>query len=506
MGPVILKENDLPKVDMANDEDFMDIINLENLDDVVENGHAFRGIEELAIAILNAFRENINGDDIIPNGDAFRGNINRENGDDIIPNGDACRRNINRENGDDIIPNGDAFRGNINRENGDDIIPNDDAFRGNINRENGDDIIPNDDAFRGNINRENGDDIIPNDVFKGFNHFQVYTTPDDNIFAENNENEDNKPSLHMLLFAPTLEHIKNILYNALHQFFDEFEIAVVSCPCLTKPPYGFAAAGLSGNTGILQMGDVGNFISIPQTNLIFDIQSILSSYYYDFFVVGSGFAAKPFMPYNGHLIINAILSANSTNVINNGSIVYENADTGQKISQIINDPNQMKCVLGNFYFSEGKPGMVIKMRVKGRKTLYEFLSLIQSSLYFCCPYEIGLGGIITINGGRTILYITPEKDPEWFIPNMQVTRWLKLHELNCMDLITVGTLINFPSFRRQNSDGSRVIGTRYRFNTFSNSEAVGEFCKDITPDEIEYICYFNIAKEYIFKSDKHFHF
>ncbi|XP_029674828.1 ester hydrolase C11orf54 homolog [Formica exsecta] len=150
-----------------------------------------------------------------------------------------------------------------------------------------------------------------------------------------------------------------VLYISLQQFFDEFEIAVVSCPCLSRPPYDFAAVGLSGNTGILQMGDINNIIPIPQTDLIFDIQSILSSYCYDFFVIGSGFAAKPLMPYNGYLIINAIISANFTNVINNSCIVYEDANTGQRISQIINDPNQIKCsMLGNFYFSEGRRGMV----------------------------------------------------------------------------------------------------------------------------------------------------
>lgn len=38
-----------------------------------------------------------------------------------------------------------------------------------------------------------------------------------------------------------------VLYVGLHQLFDEFEINVVSCPCLTRPPYNLAAVGKKYN-------------------------------------------------------------------------------------------------------------------------------------------------------------------------------------------------------------------------------------------------------------------
>ncbi|XP_029674839.1 ester hydrolase C11orf54 homolog [Formica exsecta] len=245
------------------------------------------------------------------------------------------------------------------------------------------------------------------------------------------------------------------------------------------------------------MGDVHNIAPISQTDLIFDIRPILSSYCYDFFVIGSGFAAKPSMPYNGHLTINAIISANPTNILNNSRIVYEDANTERIRSQTVNDPNQIKCsMFGNFFFSEGRRGMMIKIRAKGRKTIYNLTSLIQYSLYFHCRYPIGLGVVLEIDGGKMLLYITPENYPEWFTPNMDFDRWLKLYQFDCINLIAIGALTNL--LMTQRSHGCQTLANPYRFNIFPNYETGGEFCFDMTPDETEYIGYFNIAQRIYF--------
>lgn len=38
-----------------------------------------------------------------------------------------------------------------------------------------------------------------------------------------------------------------VLYAGLHQLFDEFEIKIAKCPCLTRPPYNLAAVGKKRN-------------------------------------------------------------------------------------------------------------------------------------------------------------------------------------------------------------------------------------------------------------------
>ncbi|KAL6419122.1 hypothetical protein ACFW04_011559 [Cataglyphis niger] len=153
-------------------------------------------------------------------------------------------------------------------------------------------------------------------------------------------------------------HHHTILYVALNPYFEELEIEVVSCPCLTRAPYNLAAAGLSGSTGILRIGTFDNFYPRPRTYKVYNIHDRLSRCNNDFFVIGSGFATQPWMPYNGHLTMNAVVSANSRNVINNSCIAYE-VVTNELIMQTINDRNQIKCCLfGQFFFSEGKRGPV----------------------------------------------------------------------------------------------------------------------------------------------------
>ncbi|KAL6437413.1 hypothetical protein ACFW04_005127 [Cataglyphis niger] len=202
---------------------------------------------------------------------------------------------------------------------------------------------------------------------------------------EENENENYRPSF--MLFASTLEDFKNVLYVALNPYFEEFEIAVVSCPCLNKAPYNLAAAGLSGNTGILELGSLENFYPRLRKE-VYNIHAMLSKGDNDVFVIGSGFAAQPSMLSNGHLTINAVVSANPTNVINHSCIAYEIASTHQIRLEVISAHNQIKCCLfGHFFFSEGKRGPVIKIRAKGRRSRSSIIALIQSAMVDWSQYH-----------------------------------------------------------------------------------------------------------------------
>ncbi|KAL6437397.1 hypothetical protein ACFW04_005111 [Cataglyphis niger] len=304
-----------------------------------------------------------------------------------------------------------------------------------------------------------------------------------------------------MLFAPTLEDLKNVLYVALNPFFEKFEIEVVSCPCLTKEPYNLAAAGLSGNTGILQMGDFNNFYPRPRMNNVYNMYDILSKYSYDVFVIGSGFATQPFMPYNGHLTMNAIVSANHRIFNNNSCIAYKDVSTGQKKLKIINDYNQIKCCLfGHFFFSEGKRGPVIKMRAKGRRSNTNIYTLIQSALRKCCQNRpIGLGIVFVINGGLTYQFIIPEDFVRCdYNTYKDYFERLRMYKSKCKNLIALGVLTT-KRLKAYDLPNGRVLlrDSCSMFNTFSNYESAGEFFNDVRkcPEETEYIVYINIAQE-----------
>ncbi|KAL6437411.1 hypothetical protein ACFW04_005125 [Cataglyphis niger] len=259
-----------------------------------------------------------------------------------------------------------------------------------------------------------------------------------------NRNERYRPSC--MLVVPTLEDLKNVLYVALNPYFEEFEIAVVSCPCLTREPYNLAAAGLSGNTGILRFGTFNNFIPTPRTNHRYDIYSVLSRCNDDVFVIGSGFAATPYMFYDGHLTMNAVVSTNDRNIINNSCIAYQHTPTRQTRFEIINDPNQIKCSLfGQFFFSGGKRGPVIKIRVKGRKSRSSIIVLIQKALTNLCQYEpiIGLGIVLVINGGLTILQFVSDDFVSCRYNAVQdYLNKLISYKVNCNNLIALGALFS----------------------------------------------------------------
>ncbi|KAL6418027.1 hypothetical protein ACFW04_005126 [Cataglyphis niger] len=319
---------------------------------------------------------------------------------------------------------------------------------------------------------------------------------DDEIFTEN-RNEMFRLRSHMF-FTPTLEDLKNVLYVALNPYFEEFEIAIVSCPCLTRAPYNLAAAGLSGNTGILKLGSFNNFRPRPQTNYAYDIDNILSSCNYDAFVIGSGFAAKPIMPYNGHLTMNAVVSANPTNVINNSCIANKAPSTHQRRLEIINDYNQIKCSIhGNFFYSEGKRGPVIKIRVKGRRSRSSIIALIQAALTNRCPYKIiGIGIVLVINGGRVTQYLLPDDYVEYDYNDVYKDYFQRTigYRSNCKNLIALGTLMSNKLLVSKNHNG-KFFESTFKFNSFSNYKSIGEFFNDATPKKTEYIAYLNIAQE-----------
>ncbi|KAL6437410.1 hypothetical protein ACFW04_005124 [Cataglyphis niger] len=312
-----------------------------------------------------------------------------------------------------------------------------------------------------------------------------------------NINESYRPSC--MLVAPTLEDLKNVLYVALNPYFEEFEIAVVSCPCLNKAPYNLAAAGLSGNTGIFKLGTFDNFYPSPLTNnKAYNIRAILSRCNNDVFVIGSGFATQPSMFYDGHLIMNAVVSTKDRNIINNSCIAYHHTRLGQKRFEIINDPNKIKCSLfGQFFFSEGKRGPVIKIRVKGRRSRSSIIALIQKALTNLCQKNpiIGLGIVLVVNGGRTILQFVPD---DFVISryNEQIDYFNKLITCSgkCNNLIALGALFSQElSIYENKNKNAFLLNDTSMFNTFP--KYMGSFFNDLTPEETEYIVYINIAQE-----------
>ncbi|XP_029159973.1 uncharacterized protein LOC114931979 [Nylanderia fulva] len=138
----------------------------------------------------------------------------------------------------------------------------------------------------------------------------------------------------------------------------------------------------------------------------------------------------------------------------------------------------------NYYNSMQKPGMVLKICAKGRKTNYNIITLIQNILHKRLYFKIGLGGLLLIQGGHIKLGEFPKNGEPRF------------EEINCNlnTIVCTGVIVNDPVIIEGKHDGLFYTNDRYMFPVSSDLLSEFDFLNDITPEETEYVGYFNIAE------------
>ncbi|XP_029173383.1 uncharacterized protein LOC114942226 [Nylanderia fulva] len=136
----------------------------------------------------------------------------------------------------------------------------------------------------------------------------------------------------------------------------------------------------------------------------------------------------------------------------------------------------------NYCFSMGKPAMVLKIRAKGRKINYNIITLIQNILHKRLYFKIGLNGLLLIQGGQIKLGKFPKNDQP------------RCRTINCNlnAKVCVGVIVNDPVIIEGQHDGLFYTNDRYMFYSIPN--VFDQFLNDITPEETEYVGYFDIAE------------
>ncbi|XP_036139623.1 ester hydrolase C11orf54 homolog isoform X2 [Monomorium pharaonis] len=258
------------------------------------------------------------------------------------------------------------------------------------------------------------------------------------------------------LHVPTLPAVRDVLQEGMSLFFRELKIDIAACPCLTKPPYNLAGMGLCGNPSLIQIGGLPKFMTNPHQNINtaqWNIREVLSDTCNDSFIIGAGYAAKPYMPFNGHLIMNAMYRA-PANITNASHIVFADTSRGYFRTEKINNPSQMICsFMGDFFVSEGRQGNVLRVRAKNAiDKRYNIISIMQAIL--CKHYfverncRVALGGILKMRQGRVAHSIMPEKYPERIVSVDNFDTWFQRYDVALKsDLVAVGTLVNIPNPR-----------------------------------------------------------
>ncbi|XP_057658545.1 ester hydrolase C11orf54 homolog isoform X1 [Diorhabda carinulata] len=294
------------------------------------------------------------------------------------------------------------------------------------------------------------------------------------------------------LFVPPLPELAKVIQKTLLTNFAEVCVEVVDCPDLTKEPFTLAASGLSGSQKLVEIGGNPYLLPCVQREKIYELKDIVKLVKSDpAFIIGPGAGPNPYIGANCEGIYNLLIESGSvTKQLTRISKVDENDDKSVQI--LLPDNETRLALLGNLYFSEGKPGKVIKVHAKKRIGEHNLITAIRTAVEN--EYKdklVGIGGVFLLKEGKAKQHVmrdfskTPIKNEE------MLNKWLKFYNMSA-PLIAVGTLVN--------GDGGLDLRVQH-FHSFSHHGEAGHYHYDTTPETVEYLGYFNVGEE-IYRIDR----
>ena len=298
-------------------------------------------------------------------------------------------------------------------------------------------------------------------------------------------------------FAKTsLEQISEALKKGLQKNYKLVEISIVDCPNLKQ--WDCPAEGLSGNQKII---DVGGEPYMHDKKLIgaeFDYEEIAKKIGSEkSYALGAGSGAMSCLGgHCGELVINENLITNESR-----SIIAQ-VDENQKCKSSKYTARKHGG-LGNIYYSDGKPGKVIKIMIKGRLGKQGSLpqamrTALKENLSTENDNHFAVAGVFRILKGKIKSHVQPDYDTikhEYYDPKQMkcVKDFLKFYEpigphFQCYSILWTGD----PTGGKLNL---RESGEHTHFHSYKGTQDAGHYHFDVTPEEIEYECYFNIPEE-----------
>ena len=298
-------------------------------------------------------------------------------------------------------------------------------------------------------------------------------------------------------FAKTsLEQISEALKKGLQKNYKSVEISIVDCPNLKQ--WDCPAEGLSGNQKII---DVGGEPYMHDKKLIgaeFDYEEIAKKIGSEkSYALGAGSGAMSCLGgHCGELVINENLITNESR-----SIIAQ-VDENQKCKSSKYTARKHGG-LGNIYYSDGNPGKVIKIMIKGRSGNQGSLpqamrTALKENLSTENDNHFAVAGVFRILNGKIKSHVQPDYDTikhEYYDPKQMkcVKDFLKFYEpigpyFQCYSILWTGD----PTGGKLNL---RESGEHTHFHSYKGTQDAGHYHFDVTPEEIEYECYFNIPEE-----------
>ena len=293
-----------------------------------------------------------------------------------------------------------------------------------------------------------------------------------------------------------LKEISLALQKGLEKNYKFVEVSIVKCPDLRN--WSCPSEGMSGNQKIIDVGGEPYMHDKKYIGAEFNYQEIAKLINSEkSYALGAGSSAMSCLRgHCGELAIN------------------DNLITDQNNSIVARVGNQKECIvekysgrkhggLGNVFYSDGKSSDVIKIIIKGRngesaslpqamrKSLSDNLSLGNNK-------HVALAGVFRVLKGKIRSHVQPDYADikhEYYDPKlMKCTKdFLQFYEpvgpeLQCYSVLWTGD----PTGNKLNL---RESGEHTHFHSYNDIKNAGHYHFDVTPNEIEYECYFNTAEE-----------
>src|SRR4051812_9135412 len=179
------------------------------------------------------------------------------------------------------------------------------------------------------------------------------------------------------LSPPPLAEIQSHLSTSLPTNFHHITVSITPCPDLRLPPYNLAAAGLSGNPRIADIGGPPYLHPLPNFTKKYNIPHITRLMEMDpnrGFVLGAG--AGPFHHVGGNSELMPNFAYEGEKVRNLTKMARIGEDGGC-VCEAVSNGSEDFGLMANLFGCDGLPGDVLYIHARGRKGELDFISAIQ---------------------------------------------------------------------------------------------------------------------------------
>nr|BAN20564.1 conserved hypothetical protein [Riptortus pedestris] len=295
------------------------------------------------------------------------------------------------------------------------------------------------------------------------------------------------------LHVPSLEDAQKALSKGLKNVFAEVSVDIVDCPDLSAEPFNLACKGLGGTTSVVEVGGPPYLLPKVDRQKVYDVKDIVKAIgLQQCFVIGAGAGPWPFIGKNAEMVANVYIDGNNVKSLTHIAKLKDDGTNNIEVSVLPNTETRF-ALLANLFFSEGVQSKVLKVHCKKRTGSDNFVTAMRNALHDDFPDKVvGVGGAFLLKSGKALQHVMPDFSKSPLNSDEELNKWLEFYSMSA-PLVAVGTLVS--------SDIPELDLRVQHFHSFSSHGEAGHYHQDTTPNEVEYLGYFNLGQK-IYRIDK----